>query len=203
MSKRSCAAAESIEDASLRMARVNGRRMQKRSVRIALRRKERMSLSRPDGAYCFLHRAVPFSLQGTFRMIKCKERDYSREVFYMNKRCLSMTAVFTAAALLFAPLSGIEAQAAPAAAAQAAYVSELTGLPTSIALQTQRPVAVMIDNDTKALPHYGLSEADVVYEMMNSTANKRVTIGRMSVRSAMSVLQDRRIFCLLRNGMQF
>ena len=33
----------------------------------------------------------------------------------------------------------------------------------------------MIDNDTKALPHYGLSEADVVYEMMNSTANKRVT----------------------------
>ena len=93
----------------------------------------------------------------------------------MNKRYLSMTAVFTAAALLLAPISGIEAQAAPAAAAQAAYVSELTGLPTSIALQTQRPVAVMIDNDTKALPHYGLSEADVVYEMMNSTANKRVT----------------------------
>ncbi len=29
MSKRSCAAAESIEDASLRMARVNGRRMRK------------------------------------------------------------------------------------------------------------------------------------------------------------------------------
>ena len=175
MSKRSCAAAESIEDASLRMARVNGRRMQKRSVRIALRRKGRMSLSQPDGAYCFLHRAVPFSLQCALRMIKCKERDYRREVFYMNKRYLSMTAVFTAAALLLAPISGIEAQAAPAAAAQAAYVSELTGLPTSIALQTQRPVAVMIDNDTKALPHYGLSEADVVYEMMNSTANKRVT----------------------------
>ena len=52
----------------------------------------------------------------------------------MNKRYLSMTAVFTAAALLLAPISGIEAQAAPAAAAQAAYVSELTGLPTSIAL---------------------------------------------------------------------
>ena len=82
MSKRSCEAAESIEDASLRMARVNGRRMQKRSVRIALRRKGRMSLSRPDGAYCFLHRAVPFSLQCAFRMIKYKERDYSREVFY-------------------------------------------------------------------------------------------------------------------------
>ena len=48
MSKRSCEAAESIEDASLRMARVNGWRMQKRSVRIALRRNGRMSLSRPD-----------------------------------------------------------------------------------------------------------------------------------------------------------
>ena len=48
MSKRSCEAAENIEDASLRMARVNGRRMQKRSVRIALRRNGRMSLSRPD-----------------------------------------------------------------------------------------------------------------------------------------------------------
>ena len=49
-----------------------------------------------------------------------------------------MTAVFIAAALLLAPISGIEAQAAPAAAAQAAYVSELAGLPTSIALQSVR-----------------------------------------------------------------
>ena len=48
MSKRSCEAAENIEDTSLRMARVNGRRMQKRSVRIALRRNGRMSLSQPD-----------------------------------------------------------------------------------------------------------------------------------------------------------
>ena len=48
MSKRSCEAAESIEDANLQMARVNGRRMQKRSVRIALRRNGRMLFSRPD-----------------------------------------------------------------------------------------------------------------------------------------------------------
>lgn len=53
--------------------------------------------------------------------------------------------------------------------------SELTGLPINGSLASQRPVALMMDNDTRALPHYGLAEADVVYEMMNSTANNRVT----------------------------
>lgn len=55
------------------------------------------------------------------------------------------------------------------------YLSELTGLPTSSSLEGQRPVAVMIDNDPRALPHYGLTDADVVYEMVNSLANNRVT----------------------------
>ena len=65
--------------------------------------------------------------------------------------------------------------AATTVAAAATTTSELTGLPISSAIAAQRPVAVMIDNDTRALPHYGLAEADVVYEMMNSTANNRVT----------------------------
>ena len=55
-----------------------------------------------------------------------------------------------------------------------AGVNELTGLPTTAA-EDQRPIAVMIDNDKRANPHYGLSEADVVYEMINSTHNNRVT----------------------------
>lgn len=55
------------------------------------------------------------------------------------------------------------------------YTSELTGLPEDASLQNQRPIAVMIDNDPRALPHYGLSDADVVYEMVNSLANNRVT----------------------------
>ena len=62
MSKRSCEAAESIEDASLGMARVNGRRMQKRSVRIALRRKGKCRFRDPTvrivfctGPYLFLY----------------------------------------------------------------------------------------------------------------------------------------------------
>ena len=55
------------------------------------------------------------------------------------------------------------------------YRSELTNEWTDEAIKTQRPIAVMIDNEIKALPHYGTSKADVVYEMMNSTLNDRVT----------------------------
>ncbi len=55
------------------------------------------------------------------------------------------------------------------------YLSELTGLPIDAQLQTQRPIAVMVDNESKALPHYGTAKADIVYEMMNSTANDRIT----------------------------
>ena len=55
------------------------------------------------------------------------------------------------------------------------YISELTGLPISESIRSQRPIAIMIDNDSRALPHYELGEADVVYELMNSTANNRIT----------------------------
>lgn len=55
------------------------------------------------------------------------------------------------------------------------YYSELTGLPVSKDIENQRPIAVMVDNDERALKHYGISEADVVYEMMNSTVNNRIT----------------------------
>ena len=55
------------------------------------------------------------------------------------------------------------------------YYSELTGEPISTDIQNQRPIAVMIDNDRNALPHYSLSEADVVYELVNSLVNNRIT----------------------------
>ena len=55
------------------------------------------------------------------------------------------------------------------------YLSELTGLPISKDIKNQRPIAVMVDNETTALPHYGIAECDIVYELMNSTANDRVT----------------------------
>mgnify|MGYP001652805034 CR=1 FL=1 len=55
------------------------------------------------------------------------------------------------------------------------YRSELTGEAISTALRNQKPIAVMVDNEKLALPHYGTAEADIVYELMNSTANDRIT----------------------------
>ena len=55
------------------------------------------------------------------------------------------------------------------------YLSEITGEPISEDIKDQRPIAVMVDNEKMALPHFGTSEADVVYELMNSTKNDRIT----------------------------
>ena len=55
------------------------------------------------------------------------------------------------------------------------YRSELTNEWIDEALKDQRPIAVMVDNEKTALPHYGLSKADVVYEMTNSLANDGIT----------------------------
>ena len=63
----------------------------------------------------------------------------------------------------------------PVQAAGKTYSSELTGEQISTSIQNQRPIAVMIDNDKRAYPHYGLADADIVYELINSTANSRVT----------------------------
>ena len=65
------------------------------------------------------------------------------------------------------------------------YRSELTNELIDDSLKDQRPIAVMVDNESIALPHYGLSHADVVYEMMNSTLNGRITrvMALFSIRS--------------------
>lgn len=55
------------------------------------------------------------------------------------------------------------------------YRSELTNEWIDESLKNQRPIAAMVDNEKTALPHYGLSQADVVYEIMNSTKNDRIT----------------------------
>ena len=53
--------------------------------------------------------------------------------------------------------------------------SELTNEWIDEKLENQRPVAIMVDNELTALDHYGVNQADVVYELMNSTANGRIT----------------------------
>lgn len=55
------------------------------------------------------------------------------------------------------------------------YRSEITNEWIDESLRDQRPIAAMVDNELTALPHYGLSKADVVYELMNSTKNGRIT----------------------------
>lgn len=79
------------------------------------------------------------------------------------------------------------------------YRSELTNELIDDSLKDQRPIAVMVDNESIALPHYGLSHADVVYEMMNSTLNGRITrswrclrIMRVWIRLEVSAVSDRR-----------
>lgn len=84
--------------------------------------------------------------------------------------CAVLTAAMIASSAVL-PSMAAEVAAAPAAV----YPSELSGIPTNAAIASQRPIAVMIDNDRRALPHYGLGEAEVVYEMVNSTANNRIT----------------------------
>ena len=55
------------------------------------------------------------------------------------------------------------------------YRSELTNEIISKDLENQRPIAVMVDNEVTALDHYGINSADIVYEIMNSTKNDRIT----------------------------
>ena len=55
------------------------------------------------------------------------------------------------------------------------YRSELTNEWIDESIKNQRPVAVMVDNEVYALDHYGLTQADIVYEIMNSTANDEIT----------------------------
>ena len=70
-----------------------------------------------------------------------------------------------------------EAPATPVAeeTREGMYRSELTNEWIDEALKNQRPVAIMIDNDVRALDHYGISHADVLYELTNSTKNNGIT----------------------------
>ena len=53
--------------------------------------------------------------------------------------------------------------------------NELSGLLIDESLKDQRPIAVMVDNEITAQPHFGLNNADIIFEMVNSTKNDRVT----------------------------
>lgn len=69
------------------------------------------------------------------------------------------------------------------------FRSEITNEWIEERLWGQRPIAVMVDNESIALPHYGLTQADVVYELMNSTANDRITRFMCIVKDWQSITQ--------------
>ena len=69
------------------------------------------------------------------------------------------------------------------------FRSEITNEWIEERLWGQRPIAVMVDNEKIALPHYGLTQADVVYELMNSTANDRITRFMCIVKDWQSITQ--------------
>lgn len=69
------------------------------------------------------------------------------------------------------------------------YRSELTNEWISDTLKDQRPIAAMVDNELTALPHYGVNQADVVYEIMNSTENNRVTRLMVLIKDWQSIKQ--------------
>ncbi len=73
------------------------------------------------------------------------------------------------------PEAESESSEEPEVIPENSYRSELTNEWIDESLKDQRPIAVMVDNEKTALPHFGLTEADVVYEIMNSTANDRIT----------------------------
>ena len=85
------------------------------------------------------------------------------------RKMITCISAIAAAALLFAGTVMAEGGTGET------YISELTGEPISAALKDQRPVAVIVDNESIAYPHYGTADGDVVYEVMNSTANGHIT----------------------------
>ena len=69
------------------------------------------------------------------------------------------------------------------------YRSELTNEWIDESIKDQRPIAAMVDNEKTALPHFGLTKADIVYEMTNSTKNEGVTRLMVLVKDWESITQ--------------
>lgn len=69
------------------------------------------------------------------------------------------------------------------------YRSETTNEWISTSIQSQRPIAVMVDNEKIALPHYGLTKSDVVYEITNSLKNDGITRFMVIVKDWGSITQ--------------
>ncbi|HOO27693.1 MAG TPA: DUF3048 domain-containing protein [Lachnospiraceae bacterium] len=85
--------------------------------------------------------------------------------------------------------SSTETAAAEEESHDGMYRSELTNEWIDESIEDQRPIAAMVDNEKTALPHYGVSTADIVYEMTNSTENDGVTRFMVLVKDWKNIVQ--------------
>lgn len=92
----------------------------------------------------------------------------------MNRKKFSnlLSALFITSVLT---LTGTIAVQAEALSHEGMYQSELTNEYISLDLKDQRPIAAVIDNEITALDHLGVNQADIVYEIVNSMENERIT----------------------------
>ena len=86
-----------------------------------------------------------------------------------------MAAAAAAIAVLTFSLAADPFTTTVSASAEETCYSELTGEPIDSAIRDQRPVAAVVDNESISYPHFGTAEGDVVYELINSTANGYIT----------------------------
>lgn len=103
-----------------------------------------------------------------------RKKAWGRILTFLSASILSV-AMAASVPLSVSAASVAAVSATGTAAAAGVYESELTGEPISTAIAGQRPIAVMVDNEITALPHYNTSNADIVYEMVNSLQNGRIT----------------------------
>ena len=127
--------------------------------------------AKPPSRFCF---GVPHNTRHRKEMMRRK--NFACSVLAASLAAtLAMGTVTVFADTTAAAQTQTSATAASSAIPAGMYASELTGEPVSTSLQNQRPVAVMIDNDERALPHYGMADADIVYELENSTLLSGIT----------------------------
>ena len=84
------------------------------------------------------------------------------------------------------------------------FINPLTGLPSTSVVQNSRPVAVMINNHLDSLPQYGITQADIIYEIPvegGITRFMAVYENYSTVPNVCSVRSCRYYFPLIANGL--
>ncbi len=119
---------------------------------------------------------LALALAGMMLFTACGKKDKEEEEVTVEEPAQAMQPAMVVQDSPAAPVQ--QEAAAPAVESDTPpdgmVANQLSGEWIDASLENQRPVAVMVDNE-KGVKHYGLTQADVIYEMMNSTQNDGVT----------------------------